>query len=148
MDYREMADEGLEKRFIAACKTAREKELRDAAELKAFRATGHTPEEFARLWDIFQEAYNDQAELMAYRKAKEEGRLVELPCKVGGSFYGRHGHRVVESVVTGYTINADGQILIKGSCHDAMTIREFARSPHYFLTHEAARAAMEKEGKG
>ena len=69
MDYKEMADEGLEKRFIAACKTAREKELRDAAELKAFKAHGHTPEEFARLMDIFQAAYNDQAELMAYRKA-------------------------------------------------------------------------------
>lgn len=65
--YRHGAESGLHPyadRPAHDCKEAIER-------LAAYEDTGHTPEEFARLWDIFQDAFSVQGELVQARAERD-----------------------------------------------------------------------------
>lgn len=53
-------------------------------ELKAYKYTGLTPAEIVLAWEMPLERLTEAIELI---KAKDDGRLVVLPCKVGDTVY-------------------------------------------------------------
>ena len=77
-------------KFDEACRIARQQEeaINELCawtdELKAYRETGLTPEEVTALQASNQEL---KKEALPILQAKVQGRLAELPCRLGGTVY-------------------------------------------------------------
>lgn len=88
-------------------------------------------------------------ELIRLYKAEQEGRLVVLPCNVGGSVY-RIEHDedgdlyVVKDLCAGATIGLSGELLIVMSGDRRWSAERFGKS--IFLTRDAAEAALKERG--
>lgn len=131
-------------------------ELRER--LKAYEDSGLSPEDAANLHAILR--LGDGMTLMRLRElavADQEGRVIVLPCKVGGTVYaivqvfGDDGvrPRIIEKKITGIGGNALNKVWMvnKGNKYeDRFSPSEFGRT--VFLTREEAEKALaEMEGK-
>lgn len=67
--------------------------LRNREDLRAYEATGLTPEEFAAYWVFTQDLIGDQkasealSRIRQLAQADKDGRLVVLPCKAGDTLW-------------------------------------------------------------
>ena len=79
-------------------------------------------------------------EFMHYYTLQKEGRLVELPCKVGDTVYeaNHFWNRVIERNVA-FVLICKSSIYVKNGCGDSF---EFGKE--CFLTREEAEAALER----
>lgn len=131
-------------------------ELRER--LKAYEDSGLSPKDAANLHAILR--LGDGMTLMRLRElavADQEGRVIVLPCKVGGTVYaivqvfGDDGvrPRIIEKKITGIGGNALNKVWMvnKGNKYeDRFSPSEFGRT--VFLTREEAEKALaEMEGK-
>lgn len=131
-------------------------ELRER--LKAYEDSGLSPEDAANLHAILR--LGDGMTLMRLRElavADQEGQVIVLPCKVGGTVYaivqvfGDDGvrPRIIEKKITGIGGNALNKVWMvnKGNKYeDRFSPSEFGRT--VFLTREEAEKALaEMEGK-
>ena len=84
--------------------------------------------------------------LAHYEELEEQGRLIELPCKIGDTVYGIrrfHGDRIVKSGTVSemyYNQNMKLVIVIKNLCRGFW-------GENIFGTHEEAEAALKEVGK-
>jgi len=76
--------------------------------------------------------------------AEKDGRLVELPCKVGDTVYAFTGRGIVEARVTEFTINENGVSIIRlYSTDDRIADYQYDNfKKSVFLSKEAAESAL------
>lgn len=84
------------------------------------------------------DCYEGIAKLVHYEDLEEQGRLVELPCKVGDTVYAIEGNDIVKNKVTEIWFNTDGRYVF--------TKEVIAKT--VFLTKEEAEAKLAEEGSG
>lgn len=56
---------------------------------------------------IYPAIYVSLNELKEYRQLKEQGRLIELPCRIGDTFYVVAGGQIYRCECIGYTLEQD-----------------------------------------
>lgn len=132
----------------------------DREDLRAYKATGLTPErcaEFARAdaegrYIVMRDAEQEGvARLRELAEADKDGRLVVLPCKVGDTVYYRNGKkRIIDFEVTGFSVDDTGAWLIHAEHHDDEKSTSYGYSldtdkigTTLFLTREEAEKALE-----
>lgn len=90
-------------------------------------------------------------ELKRYEDLEQDGRLLELPCKVGDTVYilaGRSGNFYEEDICDGFFMGRDGVLQIKVLCYKGNHGTYGVLNETVFLTKEAAEDALkEMEGK-
>ena len=112
--------------------------------LKAYEATGLTPEEVTAIRNTLDEYHKVADPLL---RAQTDGRLVVLPCKVGDTVYILSGGKVSEWRAAGFAM------LISNSCNhltihtenyrEAMVSRELSDfGKTVFITREEAEKAL------
>lgn len=88
-------------------------------------------------------------EVQEFAKAKADGRLVVLPCKVGDTVYAVQGVEIIQCKVTEVTISESGISYIRLFSTDDR-LADF-RHEHFkrtvFLTREAAEKAIAEVGE-
>ena len=97
-----------------------------------------------RAGDVIVSA-SDIDELLRYRELKEQGRLIELPCKIGDTVYGirRYQDRIVKAGTVSemyFNQNMKLIIVIKNLCRGSW-------GEQIFATLEEAEAALKEVGK-
>ena len=80
--------------------------------------------------------------LSDYEDAEEQGKLVMLPCKVGGTVFVIEGHVVYKSQVNSITIRDDGLWLEGTFNHFGLVYFSGKIGRGIFLTREEAEAAL------
>lgn len=95
--------------------------------------------------EILQFAIKALEEVREYRSLEEQGLLIRLPCKVGGSVYYVRKGRIIECVVSCVNIHRIINIIAK----EKETGKEYGFVPNIigkviFLTREEAEAALER----
>lgn len=115
------------------------------AKLKDYEITGLNPDEVVAMRHTLNE-YQKEADPLL--RAKVEGRLVVLPCKVGDTAYilrlGKKGVAVREVRVEDISISAKGFAILKFGFHyDSAFANDIGKS--WFLTREEAEAALAKD---
>lgn len=105
--------------------------------LKAYEATGLTPEQCANAKNIIESAFSDDTSkaerIRELLQADAAGRVVVLPCKVGDTVYRIFNPQGREPVISTHTLMSVDYIV--------RWLNKFGKS--VFLTREAAEAALE-----
>ena len=85
--------------------------------------------------------------LREYEKAEENGRLLELPCKVGDTVYilaRRYGNFYEEDICDGFYMGRDGVLKIKVLCYKGNHGTYGTLNETVFLTKEAVETALKE----
>ena len=88
-----------------------------------------------------EEIFKLQKKLAEYRDAEEQGLLIKLPCKVGGTVYytSRHFKEITEYTVMALIIESD-TIMIDVGADSLINAKQFGKT--VFLTHTEAEAKL------
>ena len=127
---------------------------RNREDLRAYKATGLTPErcaEFARAdaegrYIVMRDAEQEGvARLRELAEADKDGRVAVLPCKVGDVVYGFHeGKTILPMVAKWIETNTDGWYIAVQYVPMAPRFYRFSDfGKTVFLTYEEAKAALE-----
>lgn len=127
---------------------------RNREDLRAYKATGLTPEEVERskleieagCVKAIARTYGIDINLLRkLAEADKEGRLVVLPCKVGDVVYGFHEGKTILPMVAKWTeTNTDGWYIAVQYVPMAPRFYRFSDfGKTVFLTYEEAKAALE-----
>lgn len=125
--------------------------------LAGYEDTGLEPEEVKDMADNaetrcltwFESRYGFPAgELMRILEAKQDGRLVVLPCKVGDAAYWVHNGVITDCRVNRIQLNRAGLFICLRSkvSHGAFSVRCIGKS--VFFSHREAEAALEGDNYG
>jgi hypothetical protein len=128
--------------------------LRNREDVRAYEATGLTPEEVSTLVKDWSDLCTIVGEcggitrVKALARADKEGRVVVLPCKVGDTVYSIFGAEVIEKtvgcvIINGYTTP---RIWVDLDCSflSSVTTRwDLGIGKDFFLTREEAKKALE-----
>lgn len=128
--------------------------LRNREDLRAYEATGLTAEQCTNAKTIVESAFSDDTSkaerIRELLKADKDGRVVELPCKVGDTVYCCNGSKyIIDFEVVGFSVDDTGAWLIHAEHHDDEKSTSYGYSldtdkigKTVFLTREAAEAAL------
>lgn len=127
--------------------------------LKQFEDVFKTPEKATWAKQTIEMAFSDDPSeverLRELYKADKDGRLVVLPCKVGGTAYYLNGKFIIDFEVIGYMVDERGAWSFMGEHYEEKTEKTNYCDPEtekigktVFLTREEAEKALqEMEGK-
>lgn len=125
--------------------------------LAAYEDSGLTPDEvgqirraaqtmmFPSVGDFVRYSIQNFEELEKYRKAKRDGRLIALPCKVGDTVYAILGGIIYEAKIIKFAVyaNSPGLLAEYAADDDPLIWNDYGYlGTHYFLTREEAEAAL------